>query len=132
MIVKEWVVNNRKEGFQAIGFVANKNIRKGAELTIDYGYDYNLIDGDEPAPKKAKLESPQELPQERRPPTLTSPFTPDENRVGTGSTIATDRQSSTNLAVVPWPIPPPALIEDRVSAPRDGIHESQFETTKYL
>ncbi|CAO4375477.1 unnamed protein product [Caenorhabditis nigoni] len=42
MIVENWMVNNRKEGFQAIGFVANKNIRKGAELTINYGYDYNL------------------------------------------------------------------------------------------
>ncbi|CAO4375478.1 unnamed protein product [Caenorhabditis nigoni] len=84
------------------------------------------MDGDEPAPKKAKLESPQERPQERGPgvpPTLTSPFTPDENRVGTGSTTAKDRQSSTNLAVVPWPIPPSALIEDRVSPPRDGIHK---------
>ncbi|CAO4375476.1 unnamed protein product [Caenorhabditis nigoni] len=41
MITKEWVVNNRKEGFKAIGFVANKDIRKDAELTINYGYDYN-------------------------------------------------------------------------------------------
>ncbi|CAO4375480.1 unnamed protein product [Caenorhabditis nigoni] len=81
------------------------------------------MDGDEPAPKKAKLESPQERPQERRSPILTSPFTPDENRVVTGSTTPKVRQSSTNLAVVPGPIPPSALIEDRVSPPRDGIHE---------
>ncbi|PIC42049.1 hypothetical protein B9Z55_009250 [Caenorhabditis nigoni] len=41
MIAKTWTVSNRKEGFKAIGFVADKSIRKGAELTIDYGYDYN-------------------------------------------------------------------------------------------
>ncbi|CAP30326.1 Protein CBG11116 [Caenorhabditis briggsae] len=37
MIAKKWMANNRKEGFKAIGFVANKDIRKGAELTINYG-----------------------------------------------------------------------------------------------
>ncbi|UMM30773.1 hypothetical protein L5515_012516 [Caenorhabditis briggsae] len=41
MIAKKWMVNNRKEGFKAIGFVANKDIRKGAELTINYGYNYD-------------------------------------------------------------------------------------------
>ncbi|CAO4385998.1 unnamed protein product [Caenorhabditis nigoni] len=41
MHAKSYVVSDRKRGFKAIGFVANKNIRKGTELTIDYGYDYN-------------------------------------------------------------------------------------------
>ncbi|ULT83226.1 hypothetical protein L3Y34_012458 [Caenorhabditis briggsae] len=41
MHAKTYTVSNRKNGFKAIGFVANKNIRKGAELTIDYGYNYN-------------------------------------------------------------------------------------------
>ncbi|PIC36851.1 hypothetical protein B9Z55_015696 [Caenorhabditis nigoni] len=39
MIAKKWMVSSRKEGFKAIGFVANKNIRKGAELTINYDYN---------------------------------------------------------------------------------------------
>ncbi|ULU04660.1 hypothetical protein L3Y34_017432 [Caenorhabditis briggsae] len=41
MIAKIWMANNRKEGFKVIGFVANKDIRKGAELTINYGYNYD-------------------------------------------------------------------------------------------
>ncbi|ULT83223.1 hypothetical protein L3Y34_012455 [Caenorhabditis briggsae] len=41
LIAKRWIINNRKKGFRAIGFVALKNIAKNSELTFDYEYDYN-------------------------------------------------------------------------------------------
>ncbi|CAO4383400.1 unnamed protein product [Caenorhabditis nigoni] len=89
------------------------------------------MDGDEPAPKKAKVESGNvqlSPPQDGGPgvpATSTSSSTPDEGQVGTGS-AATARQSSANLVVVPWPIRV-ALIGDRLLAPEEvifvGIHQ---------
>ncbi|CAP34650.1 Protein CBG16770 [Caenorhabditis briggsae] len=43
MIAQKYVVNNRKEGFRAIGYIADRDIEKHSELTINYGYDYDPV-----------------------------------------------------------------------------------------
>ncbi|CAO4385996.1 unnamed protein product [Caenorhabditis nigoni] len=43
MISQQYVVNNRKEGFRAIGYIADRDIEKNSELTINYDYDYDPL-----------------------------------------------------------------------------------------
>ncbi|PIC15940.1 hypothetical protein B9Z55_022725 [Caenorhabditis nigoni] len=86
------------------------------------------MDGDEPAMKKAKLDSGTvqlSPPQEGgpgAPATSTSSSTPDEGQVGTGTAGAPNRRRRPRS-----PIPAPALLGDQVAPDREIIFEEIHE-----